>query len=725
MDKSSFDLPPGPSDGRLDSWKKIAVYLKKDVTTVQRWEKREGMPVHRHLHDKAGSVYAFKAELDAWVRSRRDQPSSNGHDPVLSPSDPAPTQGDSAPGDTAPGPPAAAPLAAAPLAATPLAAAPSISRLGRAAILIVAAVAVIAAAVIVWMQRTDRFWHNPIAGATYQSLTGFDGQNEAAAVSRDGQFVAFLSDRGGRTDVWITQVGSGQFHNLTHGIEGELVNPSVRTLGFSPDGSLVMFWLRRKLPEQDISIWAVPTLGGEPRPYLAGAAEAVWSPDGSQIAYHTPGPGDPLFITNGKDLSHTRPILVAPPGLHSHFQVWAPGNRIYFVKGSLPDQLDIWRVGLQGESAERITSQTTRVTYPVLLDPRTLIYLANSPDGAGPWIYGMDVERRVPHRLSSGVEQFTSLAASADGRRVIAGVSEPERTLWRVAISDTAASEASPREESPREWSPREWSPRESSPVRITLGTGSGFAPCLGPDYLLYVASAGTGESIWKIAGGAAVQLWADKDARIIGGPAVSADGRLIAFSVRERGQTLLYRMADDGTQTKIVSESLQLRGEPAFAPDGLSITSGAADKGESHLFRIPLEGGAPVLMLSAYSVEPTWSPDGAFVVYTGADVGTKVTVRAATAQGAPHALPPLTLTRGSRHLVLIAGGRKLVFLQGEMQHKNLWAVDLASGAMQQLTHMPAEFDVREFDISADGHDAVLERAQARSDVVMIDRASL
>jgi hypothetical protein len=56
---------------RLDSWKEIASYLKRDESTVQRWEKREGMPVHRHLHDKRGSVYAFTAELDGWWQGRR------------------------------------------------------------------------------------------------------------------------------------------------------------------------------------------------------------------------------------------------------------------------------------------------------------------------------------------------------------------------------------------------------------------------------------------------------------------------------------------------------------------------------------------------------------------------------------------------------------------------------------------------------------------------------
>lgn len=60
-----------PALDRLDSWKEIAAYLKRDVTTVQRWEKRERMPVHRHLHDRIGSVYAFSSELDAWVHSRK------------------------------------------------------------------------------------------------------------------------------------------------------------------------------------------------------------------------------------------------------------------------------------------------------------------------------------------------------------------------------------------------------------------------------------------------------------------------------------------------------------------------------------------------------------------------------------------------------------------------------------------------------------------------------
>src|SRR6186713_2055109 len=59
-----------PERNRLDAWKGIASYLGRDVTTVRRWEKREGLPVHRHLHEKLGSVYAFTDEIDDWWEQR-------------------------------------------------------------------------------------------------------------------------------------------------------------------------------------------------------------------------------------------------------------------------------------------------------------------------------------------------------------------------------------------------------------------------------------------------------------------------------------------------------------------------------------------------------------------------------------------------------------------------------------------------------------------------------
>lgn len=59
---------------QLDSWKQIAVYLRREVRTVQRWEKSEGLPVHRHYHVKGGTVYALKEEIDVWLAGRAQPP---------------------------------------------------------------------------------------------------------------------------------------------------------------------------------------------------------------------------------------------------------------------------------------------------------------------------------------------------------------------------------------------------------------------------------------------------------------------------------------------------------------------------------------------------------------------------------------------------------------------------------------------------------------------------
>jgi len=672
--------PPSarPPDDRLDSWKEIAAYLNRDVTTVQRWEKREGMPVYRHLHDRIGSVYASRAELDEWSRSRSLRAAQENINEVSSPNPPAPLRS------------------------------ASVTFLTKWKFVLPLAAAGVALAIgaSLWFQRTEYFWRNPISDARFQTVTDFDGVEQAAAISRDGHFVAFLADRDGQMDVWVTQVGSGQFHNLTHGSAPELVNPSVRTLGFSPDGSLVTYWVRRQdnttASGGGISVWAVPTLGGEPQPYLEGAAEFDWSHDGSRLAYHTPGPGDPLFVSDGNQRLEGRPIFKAPAGLHGHFPLWATdGAFIYFVQGSLPDKLDIWRIPPKGGTPEQITRHNGRVGYPVLLNRRTLMYLASDADGSGPWLYSMDVERRIPHRLTSGFDRYTSLAASADGRRLVVTLARTNTTLWRLRLTDSPA--------------------EVSAATRISLTTTTGSAPRLGPNYLLYVSATGTSESIWRLANGTTTELWTGAGARIFGGPAISADGRYIAFSVRQHGQTLLHVMQADGANARIVSDSLDLYGAPAWAPDGQSIISAVTDHGTPHLFRVPVDGHAPVVFLQEYSVDPVWAPDARFVVYSGPDIGTKFSVKSVTAGAASQTLPALTLTRGARHLVFLPGGRALVFLRGEIQHKNLWLIDLETGTERQLTDLPSGFDVRDFDISPDGREVVLERVQERSNVMLLD----
>ena len=68
-------------------------------------------------------------------------------------------------------------------------------------------------------------------------------------------------------------------------------------------------------------------------------------------------------------------------------------------------------------------------------------------------------------------------------------------------------------------------------------------------------------------------------------------------------------------------------------------------------------------------------------------------------------------------------GGHGLAFLRGGIEHKDLWLMDPETGAERQLTNLPGDFDIRDFDISPDGREVVLERVQERSDIVLLDLA--
>ena len=71
-----------------------------------------------------------------------------------------------------------------------------------------------------------------------------------------------------------------------------------------------------------------------------------------------------------------------------------------------------------------------------------VLYVAPQQDGAGPWLWALDIQRKASRRISIGVEHYTSVAASANGHRLVATVSNPTANLWSVPILDRLATEA-------------------------------------------------------------------------------------------------------------------------------------------------------------------------------------------------------------------------------------------------------------------------------------------
>ena len=578
----------------------------------------------------------------------------------------------------------------------------------------VAALTVLVVSGGIWqLWQQDYFWRNPLADAAVERLTDFAGEEADAAISPDGKFMIFLSDHEGPFDAWITQIGSGEFANITKGRFQLMNNPSTRSVGFSGDGAQVWFMQQVTARPLRWTSWMSPLLGGTPRPFIEGGLDPVWSPDGKHVIYHSNDLGDPMFIAD-RNGSNPRQIFVAPPGIHGHYLTWSPDGRfVYFVMGILPtEEMDIWRIRVSpsdtAATPERITSHNARVAYPAWLDGRTLIYSATAEDGSGQWLYAVDVEHRIPHRVSSGfAEQYLSVAVSkTDPRRVVTTVATPTASLLTVPISDRVQTEA--------------------AVTRVPVPNTRALSPRFAPGYLAFLSSKGGADGLWKLENGTALELWRGDEGGALAPPAVSPDGRLICFSYRKRGTTGLYVMNANGTNIRTLVDSLDVRGAASWSPDGKWVAF-AGNQGEgTRLFKIPVDGGQPVRLRDTLSYNPVWSPDGRFIVYSEQQSAGRFEVKAITPDRVPVRIVELQIVgfTTATSYRFVPDGKALIVLEGAIgTSQNFFWVDLETGQRRQLTDLKGGPVIHNFDMSPDGTRIVFDRLRHNSDIALMNLA--
>ena len=530
----------------------------------------------------------------------------------------------------------------------------------------------------------------------------FEGAETEAVISPDGRFVAFLSDRNGRFDIWMNQIGSGQFVNLTQTLTHvpDFRIP-VQSVGFTADGSTI--WLGGVKGHGRFMV--MPLTGGSPRPLFGDrVVAAAWSQDGSQLVYHTFDDGDPMFVAD-RNGSSSRKIHADEPGMHSHFPIWSlDGKWIYFVRGLWATfEMDIWRMSAEGGEPQQLTRLNTDIRYPVPIDANTMLYVAPASDGSGPWLWALDVERGSSQRVSFGLEKYTSISATPNGRRLVATVANPTANLWSIPILDRPA--------------------EEKDASSFPVPTVRALAPRFAGDALYYLSSAGSGDGLWRSQNGQALEIWKGAEVPLLEAPAAAPDGRRIAIVLRRERRLRLHLISADGAELQPFAEGIDARGAPGWSPDGQWIVTGGVDASGPGLFKIPIAGGAPTRLVQGLAFNPVWSPDGHMIVYAGPNVGPESPLLAVSPDGHAIALPPTQTSYAGEGFRFLPDGSGIVYMRG-LYRRDFWLLDLASKKSRLVSRFSDSSAMRSFDITPDGKRIVFDRLRENADLVVIDRPS-
>lgn len=556
------------SSDRFESWKEIAAYLDRTERTARRWEKSEGLPIHRHPHVQRDSVYAFKAELDEWLDGRGKHPEQTSS------------------------------------AATPL----SVHWLR---LTIAASAAVLTAlAGVVWMAVVNG--PAPDTLVRTSPLTSYPGEEVGLSFSPDGsQFVfAWKREDSNNFDLYLRLSEGGLPQRRTID-PGDDLSPA-----WSPDGRWIAF--ARVLPDLTAAIIVMPAPSGPERQLAVTpisppnaiwtGAHIAWSPDGKWVVFpdrkrdadergftmvsvdsgenrwllSTPVPArGPAFSRDGRHLAFAGVHSFTASEIYtvilgsgfsvegaarritfdkrmSISPVWAPGgDRLWYLSGHYGAEMTVYEIPVVGGPAKAVGSAGDEAA---LLSP--------APLGAG------------PVRLA-----FTRFLFDPDILQIELGTPETGQLRRRILISST----------------------------RID------FNPRFSPDgnELTFESNRSGSLEIWKCArdGTNLVQLTS------FGGPLTTAarwspDGREIAFNSRADGNADLYVIGAAGGPPRRLTNEPSNEELPNWSRDGRWLYFTSDRSGGGQVWKMPSAGGAAVQLTQLGGFAPTESPDGRFVYF-------------------------------------------------------------------------------------------------------------
>jgi Tol biopolymer transport system component len=576
----------GDPKRRLDSWKEIADYLRRDVRTVIRWEKQRQLPVHRIPGGKRHTVFAFTDEIDAWMTRER------GPYPVTSvtSSNESIVREVQSPGDSnfrAPEEMEAPRAASAGAATLPAAGSSSLIRP-------LIAIPLIAAGILVAAIGSGRLRRPSPAPAVSMCVPlTLDGAAKAGDLVTDGRRLYFTE---------LTDAGRMVMQVSVNGGQPKPVSPywtGFELLDISPGGAELLARSSGNTGA-DAPLWVLPLPAGLPRRLGLEAQSAAFSPDGARLAFFRDGV---LYLANREGGEPRKLISVggAPRRLR-----WSPdGATLRFdLRDAKGSSAKLWEVPTSRPGIRPVPITAGSAPSQSFFgnwspDGDYFLFHAGSVTGSDLWIQR---EKRnllqpggLPVRLTAGANNFTESVWSRDGKKIF--------SLGEVSHGELVRYDSGSRRFVPY------------------LGGIAASGIAFSPDGKEAVYTQGQDLTLWRSAsdGSRPLQLTPPSLQAIMA--RWSPDGRSIAFvgnGVIAMGRPRIYLVSPFGGSPEEIMPDDSDQANPTWSPDGTRLAFAGAPWLRG--FR-PESTSVRVIDLSSHEVStlpesqglwaPKWSPDG------------------------------------------------------------------------------------------------------------------
>lgn len=542
---------PEPGD-RLESWKAIAAYLNRSERTVRRWEENEDLPVHRLIHDKRGSVYAYKRELNEWWERRRA---------TVRAEEPRPVGPESRP------------------------------RLGRSiswrALVWMLTGASAAAAVMGGFWLTNR--REPSTRNVHISrLTDVAGVvKDEPAIAPDRKTLVYVSVAGGRRHLWVQLLSGGRPLRITAD-DADHEQPR-----WSPDSSFLIYYSPPPLHDEPGAIWEIPALGGTPRRIASALGGGDLSHDGKKVALFRSEDGRTELVTVGLHDSRLHHVAEIPSTDLHQYPRWSPDDRWIAFQSNVGATFDkrIYIVSAEGgEPRAAVRSEDIR-GFSWFSDGSGIVYSSSSGSRVlYPPVFNLWVVRLrdgAERQLTFGDVSYVRPDLDRSGNLVASRIAS-HCDVWSFPIDGTPEDNV-------------------HNATRITQQTGQIRTPSVSPDgkELVYLSDSGGHGNLWvsRVDGTAARQITFEQDPMVVlGVPVWSPVNDQIVFILIREGRTSQWLIRSDGTDMRQLIPS----GVWAYwSPDGHWLYYVVIRDGTESIEKVPVTGGSPVSVRSDNSVAP------------------------------------------------------------------------------------------------------------------------